>query len=73
MFSFSTGGTQIVVPGFHRAITQLDSDGHHTPGSPFDLNTEAYFHTSPLLMDYNNDGVKDIIWISVNGDIYIIK
>lgn len=56
------GGKQIIVPTFKRNIHVLDSDGHRIPGMSFPVKDGAYFHTSPVMVDFDQDGTDDFVW-----------
>lgn len=68
-----TAGAQVIIPGFHRELNILDHDGHHIPGSPISMSSEVYFHSSPLLLDWNKDGIKDIVWVNVDAEVFVIN
>jgi outer membrane protein assembly factor BamB len=69
---FHSGKRNIVLGTFKRDLHVLDSDGHAMPEWPFQVD-DVYFHASPLTFDYNFDGYSDIIWVSVNGEIFVIS
>lgn len=73
LYSDTRVGRQVIVPGFHRDLNILDHDGHHVTGSPINMASEVYFHTSPLIIDFNQDGNKDMVWVNVDGEIYILN
>jgi len=68
-----SGSSQVIVPGFHRELNILDRDGHHLQGSPIHMGSETYFHASPLTIDFDGDGIKDILWINVDGEVFILN
>jgi hypothetical protein len=61
----------ILVPGFNEKLTILDSDGVTTASSPISIDNSNYFHSTPLTLDYNGDGVLDYLWTNINAEVYI--
>jgi len=68
------GKKHILVPEFRNQLTLLDSDGHIVPGWPLPVTEQDVdFHTSPIVADFNEDGYEDIVWISVNGEVFMVS
>jgi hypothetical protein len=70
---FSGGTKQVIIPTFHRDLDILDNHGHKLPGWPFNIGEGQHFHSSPVLYDYDRDGQLDIILISVNAQVFIVR
>ncbi|GAB5361222.1 hypothetical protein AAMO2058_000695000 [Amorphochlora amoebiformis] len=65
-------GLQVLVPSYRTGeLHLLDSDGHNIPGWPFATNDR--FQGGPIVSDLSQDGFEDIIWISIDGKIYVIS
>jgi len=63
---------QVLLPSFKNGVLHMvDSDGHHLPGWPFTCSEK--FQTAPLLHDLDTDGTPDIIWTSIDANIYFIS
>lgn len=70
---FSDGTADIVTATFVRYLDVLEgAHGDHLPGWPFPLDY-AHFHSSPLLWDADADGVSDLLFISFNGEVIVLK
>jgi hypothetical protein len=67
------GSKQIILPTFHQHLLLLDGDGHTLPEFSFSAADGSYFHTSPVLFDFDSDGILDMIWASVNAEIFVIR
>ena len=69
---FSDGRKDVIVPGFHRAISVLDgrTGGRDTM---FEGSLHSTMHASPVLFDIDMDGVPDIVAASYDGKIQFMK
>lgn len=61
----------VVIGGFKSQLQLLSGDGHGYSKFPY-YAEETYFHSSPLLRSVKNEHEMDIVWTSVNGEIYIV-
>ena len=62
---------KLIVSTYQGTIAIVEGNGRHADGWPI-IYDKSLFKTSPLLYDYNKDGVLDILAIDVNGRIHWI-
>ncbi|CAL8462321.1 g1854 [Coccomyxa elongata] len=70
----SDGHKDIIVPSFVHYVEVLDGmDGAKASDDSWPAFHESFVHTSPLLFDFDEDGILDILIATYNGEVLVIK